>query len=130
MAGDIRDTPVVQATRDLLTDVSDLFRKELRLAQAEMRQAAVKAAQAGAWMAVAGIAALIVVLLLVQAAIFAIASLGLALPWATLIVAAILAAVAAAAFFYGRSLARDGLAPKRTVNQINRNIATVREQLR
>jgi hypothetical protein len=130
MAGDIRDTPVVQATRDLLTDVSDLFRKELRLAQAEMRQAAVKAAQAGAWMAVAGIAALIVVLLLVQAAIFAIASLGLALPWATLIVAAILAAVAAAAFFYGRSLARDGLAPKRTVNQINRDIATVREQLR
>jgi hypothetical protein len=130
MAGDIRDTPVVQATRDLLTDVSDLFRKELRLAQAEMRQAAVKAAQAGAWMAVAGIAALIVVLLLVQAAIFAIASLGLALHWATLIVAAILAAVAAAAFFYGRSLARDGLAPKRTVNQINRDIATVREQLR
>jgi small-conductance mechanosensitive channel len=130
MAGDIRDTPVVQATRDLLTNVSDLFRKELRLAQAEMRQAAVKAAQAGAWMAVAGIAALIVVLLLVQAAIFAIASLGLALHWATLIVAAILAAVAAAAFFYGRSLARDGLAPKRTVNQINRDIATVREQLR
>jgi small-conductance mechanosensitive channel len=130
MAGDIRDTPVVRATRDLLTNLSDLFRKELRLAQAEMRQAAVKAAQAGAWMAVAGIAALIVVLLLVQAAIFAIASLGLALHWATLIVAAILAAVAAAAFFYGRSLARDGLAPKRTVNQINRDIATLREQLR
>jgi hypothetical protein len=129
MAGDIRDTPVVQATRDLLTDVSDLFRKELRLAQAEVRQAAAKGAQAGAWMAVAGIVALIVVLLLVQAAIFALASLGLALHWASLIVAAVLAAVAAAAFFYGRSLARDGLVPKRTVHQINRDIATVREQL-
>ena len=59
MADDIRNTPVIQATRDLLTDVSDLFRKELRLAQTEMRQAAAKGAQAGAWIAVAGIAALL-----------------------------------------------------------------------
>ena len=126
----IKDSPLVKATSDLLTDVSDLLRKELQLARAELSQVVSSGVQAGAWMAAAGILGFIVALLVIQAAVFAIASQGLALHWSSLIVAGILAAVAAAAFFYGRSLARGRLTPSRTIRQINRDIVTAREQLR
>lgn len=125
----IRDTTLIKALGDLFTDLSDLVRKEVRLARVEMAEAVSSGVQAGVWMAAAGLLAFIVALLLVQAAIFAIASLGLALYWACLIVAAVLAAAAAGAFLYGRSLAR-GVTPRRTLKQINRDIGTAREQLR
>lgn len=126
----IKDSTLIKALGDLFTDLSDLVRKEIRLARAEMTEAVSSGVQAGAWMAAAGLLALIVALLLVQAAVFAIASLGLALHWACLIVAAVLAAAAAGAFFYGRSLARGRLTPRKTLKQINRDIGTAREQLR
>ena len=126
----IKDATLIKALGDLFTDLSDLVRKEVRLARAEMAEAVTSGVQAGAWMAAAGLLALVVALLLVQAAVFAIASLGLALYWACLIMAAVLAAAAAGAFFYGRSLARRGLTPRRTLKQINRDIVTAREQLR
>lgn len=125
----IRDTTLIKALGDLFTDLSDLVRKEVRLARVEMAEAVSSGVQAGVWMAAAGLLAFIVALLLVQAAIFAIASLGLALYWACLIVAAVLAAAAAGAFLYGRSLVR-GVTPRRTLKQINRDIGTAREQLR
>jgi hypothetical protein len=48
--------------------------------------------------------------------------------WASLIVGAVLGLLAAGAFFYGRSLA-GSLTPNRTMQQINRDITAVREQL-
>lgn len=126
----IRDSTMVKALGDLYTDISDLVSKEARLARAELKQALSSGVQAGIWMAVAGLLAWIVALLLVGAAVFAIAALGIAIYWSCLIVAAILAAAAAGAFFYGRSLARERLTPTRTLNQINRDIVTAREQLR
>ncbi|HEX2255931.1 MAG TPA: phage holin family protein [Afifellaceae bacterium] len=125
----IKESPLVKATSDLLRDLSELFRMELRLAQAEISQAVAGGIQAGAWMAVAAVLGFIIALLLVQAAVFAIGSLGVALHWSALIVAAILAAAAAAAFLYGRSLARS-LTPSRTLKHINRDILTAREQLK
>lgn len=125
----ITDSTLIKALGDLFTDLSELVRKEVRLARVEMAAAVSSGVQAGVWMAAAGLLAFVVALLLVQAGVFAIASLGIALYWACLIVAAVLAAVAAGAFLYGRSLAR-GLTPRRTLNQINRDIATAREQIR
>jgi hypothetical protein len=68
-------------------------------------------------------------LLLVEAAVFAIASFGIALHWSCLIVAGILAVAAAAAFFQGRSAAQDELLPTRTARQISQDIRTAKEQL-
>lgn len=125
----ITDSTLIKALGDLFTDLSELVRREVRLARVEMAAAVTSGVQAGIWMAAAGLLAFVIALLLVQAGVFAIASLGIALYWACLIVAAVLAAVAAGAFLYGRSLAR-GLTPRRTLNQINRDIATAREQIR
>ena len=72
---------------------------------------------------------LIAALLVVEAAVFALASLGLELHWACLLVAAVLAAAGAAAFYHGRSVAETELLPTRTVRQVTQDIKTAKEQL-
>lgn len=126
MSEGIKDSALVAALRDLMSDVSDLLRKEMRLARAEITQMAAKGAQAGALMALAGVLGIVSLLLIVEAMVFGIASLGLAMHWASLIVAVLLAAIAAAIFFYGRALARGSFAPERTLVQINKDISAVR----
>jgi hypothetical protein len=129
MAHDLRNSGLVQALTDLFADLADLLRKELQLAKTEITEKIVSRLRASVWMVVAGALGLIAVLLLVEAAVFAIASFGIALHWSCLIVAAVLAAAAAAAFFQGRSAAQDELLPTRTARQISQDIKTAKEQL-
>jgi Putative Actinobacterial Holin-X, holin superfamily III len=129
MAHDLRDSGLVQALTDLLGDLADLLRKELQLAKAEITEKIVSRLRAGVWMVVAGALGMVAALLLVEAAVFAIASFGIALHWSCLIVAALFAAGAAAAFFQGRSAAQDELLPARTARQISQDIRTAKEQL-
>lgn len=124
-----RDLTLVGALKDLFADLSDLVRKEIRLAKAELTDTVKGGLQAGMWMGVAGVLAFVAALLLIQALVFGIASLGVGPGWASLIVAVLLGAGAAGAFFYGRSLARGSLTPTRTLHQLNQDIAAVREQL-
>jgi uncharacterized protein YacL len=129
MVHDLRNSGLVQALSDLLGDLADLLRKELQLAKAEITEKIVSRLRASVWMVVAGVLGMVAALLLVEAAVFAIASFGIALHWSCLIVAAVLAAAAAAAFFQGRSEAQDELLPTRTARQISQDIRTVKEQL-
>jgi VIT1/CCC1 family predicted Fe2+/Mn2+ transporter len=122
------DQALVGALKDILSDASDLFRKEIRLARAEVARSLSNGLQAGIWMAAAGVIGFVAMLVLIQALIFGIASLGLGLGWASLIVAVLLAAAAAGAFFYGRSLTSRVQAPKRVVKQVNQDVTAVREQ--
>ena len=112
-----------------LAGFGDLFQKELRLARAEMSEKLSAKMRGGVWIAVAGLLALIALLLVLQAAVFAIASFGIALHWACLIVAGVIGAGAAAAYYRGRADAQEDLIPTRTINQIKRDIATTKEQL-
>jgi hypothetical protein len=123
------DLTIASVLKDLFADLSDLVKKEVRLARAEMSEAVKSGLQAGVWMAAAGVLAFVTALLVIQAIVFGLASLGLGVGWASLIVAALLGAAAAGAFFYGRSLARGSLTPNRTMRQINRDITAVREQI-
>ena len=125
----LRDSGLVRAVTDLLADLSDLVQKEIRLARAEVSEKISAKLQGGGWMAAAGILALIALLLLIEAAVFAIASFGLTLYWACLLVAAIIAAAAAAVFYHGRSLAEQELLPTRSVRQIKQDIEMAKEQL-
>ena len=129
MAHDLRNSGLVQALTDLFADLADLLRKELQLAKTEITEKIVARLRASVWMAVAGALGLVAGLLLVEAAVFAIASFGIALHWSCLIVAGFLAVAAAAAFFRGRSAAQDELLPTRTTRQISRDIRTAKEQL-
>lgn len=125
----LQHSGLAQAFTDLLADLGDLLQKEVQLAKAEVTEKITSRLKASIWMVGAGLLALIAGLLGVEAAVFAIASFGLALHWACLVVAGVLAAGALAAFYYGRSVADDDLLPERSVRQISQDIRTAKEQL-
>jgi hypothetical protein len=80
-------------------------------------------------MGIAGALGLIALLVLVEAAIFAIAAYGIALHWACLIVAAVLGVAAALFYLKGRTDAAAEITPTRTIHQVKQDIATAKEQL-
>ena len=125
----LQQSPLVGAFKDLFRDLSDLVRKEARLARAEITEAIGSRLQAGIWMAAAGVAAFVALLFLLQAIVFGLAALGLGLGWSCLIVAVALAAAAAGAFLYGRSLARRPLSPTRTLRQVRQDVRAIQEEL-
>jgi hypothetical protein len=125
----LKDAALPHVVSSVVADLADLFQKEVRLARAELSAKISTKIQAGVWMSVAGVLGLIAALLVVQAAVFAIASYGIALHWASLIVAAVAAVLALIFFFKGRSDAKEELAPTRTINQVKRDIAIAKEQL-
>jgi Putative Actinobacterial Holin-X, holin superfamily III len=127
---DPRDASLIGAAGDLLTAFSDLVRKELRLAHAEVSQKLNQCLRAGIWMAAAVILGLLAALLVAEAAVFALASAGLALHWSCLLVAAILAALAATAFYASQVRMSGDLSPARTVRQFNEAVRSATEQLR
>jgi hypothetical protein len=129
MAHDLRNSGLIQALSDLLADLADLLRKELQLAKSEITEKIVSRLRASVWMIVAGVLGMVAALLLVEAAVFGIASFGIALHWSCLIVAAVLAAGGGAAFFQGRAAAEGELLPTRTAKQISQDIQTAKEQL-
>jgi uncharacterized protein YacL len=125
----LQNSGLVRALTDLLADLAHLLRKELQLAKTEITEKIVSRLRASVWMVVAGVLGMVAALLLVEAAVFAIASFGIALHWSCLLVAAVLAAAAAAAFFQGRAAAQDELLPTRTAKQISQDIKAAKEQL-
>jgi hypothetical protein len=125
----LRNSGLMQSLTDLLADLSDLVQKEIRLAKAEVTEKITSQVQASIWMVAAAFLGLVAALLVVEAAVFAIASFGLALYWSCLLVAAVLAAGGAAAFYHGRSIAEQGLLPTRTAKQVTKDIQTAKEQL-
>jgi hypothetical protein len=126
---DLKNQALPRALSDVVADLADLFQKELRLAKAELSEKLSIKAWAGVWMAAAAFFALLAVILVVQAAVFAVATLGFAMHWSCLIVAAGLAAVGAAAFIKGRADAAEDLTPNRTIHQVKQDIAIAKEQL-
>jgi len=125
----LKSSTLTRSLSDVIADLSELFQKEMRLARAEMSAKISTKLQAGVWMGAAGLLGLIALLVLIEALVFGIASFGLALHWSCLIVAAVLGAGAAAAFFRGRANAQEELTPTRTINQITQDIATTKEKL-
>jgi uncharacterized protein YacL len=123
------NSDLIQAIGDLLGDLSDLVQKELRLAKAEVTEKMISKLQAGVWMGVAAAFGLLTAILIVEAAVFAIASFGIPLYWACLLVAVVLVATGAASFYHGRSLAEEDLAPSRALRQVAQDIKTAKEQL-
>ena len=125
----LRNSTLARALSDLISDISDLVRKEVRLARAEITDAISAKLKASVWMVVAGVLGLIAALLVIEAIVFAIASFGLALHWSCLVVAAVLALAGVAIFYHGRSLAEKDLVPRRSVKQVTQDIETAKEQL-
>ncbi len=125
----LKNSTLPRALSDVIADFADLIEKEMRLARAEISAKLSTKLQAGVWMSAAGLLGIVAVLLVVEAAVFGIASSGIAMHWSCLIVAAALGIAGALAYYKGWADARQELTPTHTIEQIKRDITTTKEQL-
>jgi uncharacterized membrane protein YqjE len=128
MSVELKDSALVRGLSDLVNDVADLFQKELRLAKAEIAHNVSQKLNAGMWMGAAGFLALLAAILILQALVFALVAAGVSTHWACLLVALVLAALGAAAFFKGKADSKSDVMPERTVRQIKEDIKVTKEQ--
>ena len=125
----LQDSALFGALSDVIGDLADLVQMEIRLAKTELSTKLSQKLVGGIWLGVAGVLGLLAVLVLVEAAIFAIASYGVGLHWSCLIIAGALAILGGAAFAKGRADAQVELTPTHSLHQIQRDIAVAKEQL-
>jgi hypothetical protein len=125
----LRESALPRTVADVAADFADLFQKELKLTRTELSSKLKQKVRGGIWVIAAAGFGILAALLTVQAAVFGIAALGVPLHWSSLIVAAVMGAVGAACYLKGRGDIAEELAPTRTIEQVNRDIATIREQL-
>ncbi|GAA0931434.1 phage holin family protein [Virgisporangium aurantiacum] len=109
-------------------DLSKLFRQEVALAKAELKEEAAKAGKAGGMLAGAGFAGYMVTVLLTLALVFA---LGAVIPlgWAALIVAVLWGVVGGVLYVVGRKRMKDvDPVPRQTVETLREEAQWVRGQ--
>jgi hypothetical protein len=130
MVGDqLKTSTAASALGDVLGDLSDLVQKEMRLAEAEFSANLSAKLEGGVWWAAAGGLVGIAFLLVMQAAVFAIASYGVPIHWSCLISAGGVSLVAVLAYLVGRQDANVALMPRRTIHQIQQDVILSKEQL-
>ena len=130
MVGDqLKTSTAASALGDVLGDLSDLVQKEMRLAEAEFSANLSAKLEGGVWWAAAGGLAGIAFLLVMQAAVFAIASYGVPIHWSCLVAAGGVSLVAVLAYLVGRQDANVALMPRRTIHQIQQDVILSKEQL-
>ena len=115
-------TLVASATKDL----SFLVRSEIELAKHEIKDEAKHAIAGSGMFGVAGYFGLLASILLVIAAAYGIASLGLAPGWAFLIVAGVLLLLAGILALVGKGQVSKIGAPERTIRTTKESVATLK----
>ena len=129
MGEHLKNSALPRALSEVIGDVTDLLQKEIRLAQTEISEKLSHKLRAGVWLSAGAIVGLIAVLLVVEALVFAIAAYGIPLHWACLIVAAVMAGIAGAAFFLGKADAEESVTPTRSIRNLKQDVSTAKEQL-
>ena len=114
----VAETSIGELIGDISNDLSQLFRQEVELAKAEIKQEASKAGKAAGMLGGAGFAGYLAVVLLSFALVFGLANVMDA-GWAALIVAVIWAIIGAVLYAAGRKrLKTVDPVPRRTVDTI------------
>jgi hypothetical protein len=123
---DPADTSIGRLIGDISDDLSKLFRQEVELAKAEVRQEATKAGKAAGMLGAAGFAGYLTVLLLSFALVFALGNV-MDLGWAALIVAVIWAVVGGVLYAAGRKRLRTvSPVPRQTVETIKEDAQSLK----
>jgi hypothetical protein len=118
-----------EAFSEVLSDVAELFRKELCLAKAELASNVSTKLRGGIWLAIAGLLGLGAFALVLGSLVSWVATLDISLPAAFLIVAAGVGLAAILTYMAGRKDADKALAPSRTIRQVKQDIDITKEQL-
>jgi hypothetical protein len=120
--GEGRRESTGQLVSEVVTDISTLFRQEVALAKAEIREEAKKAGKGAGLFAGAGGGAVFALLFVLLAVMFGLGKV-MALGWAALIVAVTLGVVAAVLALAGRSTVRKvHPAPTQTVETLREDV--------
>jgi uncharacterized membrane protein YqjE len=123
-----RERPMAEVVKDIIGNVQEMVRSEVRLAKVEIRDEASKTARAGAMMAAGGVIGIIgAVFLLVCLAQL----LDLVMPdWAAaLLIGLALGIVAAVLFAKGRANLRMPV-PDKTIENVKENVEWMKNQTR
>jgi len=129
MGEHLKNSQLPHVLTDVIGDFADLIQKEVRLAKTEVSEKVATKLRAGMSIGIAGAIGFVALLLVVQGIVFAIASFGVALHWASFIVAAALGAIAAGVYAKAQADAREELTPTRTLHQVQQDIRIAKEQL-
>jgi hypothetical protein len=117
-AEDPATTSVGELIGDISNDLSQLFRQEMELAKAELKQEATKAGRAAGMLGGAGFAGYLAVVLLSFALVFGLGNV-MDLGWAALLVAVVWSVIGAVLYAAGRKkLKTVDPMPRRTVDTI------------
>ena len=117
-AEEVSETSVGELIGNISNDLSQLFRQEVELAKAELKQEATKAGKAAGMLGGAGLAGYMVIVLLSFALVFALSNV-MDPGWAALIVAVIWAIIGAVLYANGRKKLKNvDPVPRRTVDTI------------
>jgi hypothetical protein len=119
-----------QAFSDVLSDFADLFRKELRLAQAELTSNVSTKLRGGIWLGLASLFGLAAFGLMLGSLVTWVTTFDISLPVAFLIIAVGVGLAATLAYLAGRKDAQTELAPSRTMRQVEQDMDLTKEQLR
>ncbi|MBT2368116.1 phage holin family protein [Streptomyces sp. ISL-10] len=125
-----QDRSVGELLSAVTSDVQSLFRQEVELAKAEIREEATKAGKAAGMFGGAGFAGYMVALFLSLAAVLGLANVMDA-GWAALIITAVWAVIAAVLFVMGRSRMREvSPKPEQTVETLKEDAQWARHPTR
>ncbi len=128
MSDDTTNKSAAGLLSDALGNISGLVRSEVDLARAEISENLTQAGVAIGLIAGAAIIALVSLNVLAAALVAALTELGLDGGWAALIVGVLLAGIAFALITKGvNDLKLSSLAPTRTVKNVKRDAAAVKE---
>lgn len=125
----LRQPSLPEAFSEVLSDLADLFRKELRLARAELSANVSTKLRGGLWLGLASLFGLAAFALVLGGLVSWITTFDVTLHVAFLIVAAGVGLLAILAYLVGRKEAQTELAPSRTISQVKQDIETTKEQL-
>jgi hypothetical protein len=123
-------TGLARSLADVLGDISELLAKQIQLAKSEVMANVGRGVRAAVWAAAAAFLFLLAAVLVIEALVLGIASAGIALHWACLLVAALLVVIGGALLMYARSAGTNALVPERSIRQVNRDISVAKEQLK
>ena len=124
----INDQSIGSLIGEVTQDISKLFRQEVALAKAELKEEATKAGKAGGMLAGAGFAGYMVAVLLSLALVFALDAV-MPIGWAAVIVAVVWAIVGGVLYSMGRKRMKDvDPVPRQTVETLKEDAQWVRDQ--
>ncbi|HYJ93638.1 MAG TPA: phage holin family protein [Vicinamibacterales bacterium] len=121
------DRSVADVLQDILHNVQDILRSEVRLAKAEIRQEATQAATAALWMTIGVVGLLSAWMFLLWTAVYALATV-LPLWAATLVIAVAVACAGGMVLTAGlRRFTRMKPMPERTIESLQENLEWMKQ---